>query len=830
MKTTGSFSVRSPLLVFDRIFRRTGTVRRTCLFHNPLEQELDVEVEYGFPEHSWLQVVPTRGEAKDGVAPGLEGERLRLPPGESRVHVLLDTDSSNFPYDRFLGRVYFRAVDEEQVVGEHWLEVNFEQIEDLSDFEGYAAIDLGTSNSTISLYHLREDAVSGSPWSPQLGASGADVPSAVYIRDFSRFRSFAEGSYQVGQEALRDYHWGPAQDPRSLQLGSKRLVGCSRVLVADRHGSGGYVSPLDLLYAMGRFIRTHAQSHERVNARLKRVMVTFPPTWDHQQVKRWKEVFHRLGYSEDELDLSLDEASAAGLFHIYQWIRDEDSRNRLIQDLLPSWQEIEDKHGKGNRYTLRLLSFDFGGGTTDLAFIESQLTFRSENIQLRIALRGSDSLPTGGDQVTLAVFRILKRKLALALSDPQRWRGQPKPEEEEQVTSDGFFLLPPAGGWGVSALQHAGSEARRRLLDSWETVEGNVSEPELDPELEQAVDAVFPTRFFRTPQEPISIEAKRNFGWLWEQAEMLKRELFREANAREVGVWFSEPSESDIKVGIALGDIPEEIVGRRFRDPEVARMAVGISVDEVYDAIRESLETAVARARDLVGEEGIDRIVLTGQSSWIPLVRRLFMRPRSEGGFGLSPAKIVFDAENAKAAVSKGACVLHVLRDTLVGFEVDVADFKANMLADIFYQNSMGGRRVLFDAGKIDDFGYVEESPDPTSFAEHLSVFSGSRSTLLGQFRFSTGGEPVDPRDELTTCKARVEQEFGTLPSHRELLKLRESNRERYLDFANAPPRLAGALFGGVDGRVRHPRNAAAADLPLLPHPQSQPVRRARPW
>ena len=36
-----------------------------------------------------------------------------------------------------------------------------EEIEELRDFEGYAAIDLGTSNSTVALYHLRRDAVSG---------------------------------------------------------------------------------------------------------------------------------------------------------------------------------------------------------------------------------------------------------------------------------------------------------------------------------------------------------------------------------------------------------------------------------------------------------------------------------------------------------------------------------------------------------------------------------------------------------------------------------------------------------------------------------------------
>ena len=122
-------------------------------------------------------------------------------------------------------------------------------------------------------------------------------------------------------------------------------------------------------------------------------------------------------------------------------------------------------------------------------------------------------------------------------------------------------------------------------------------------------------------------------------------------------------------------------------------------------------------------------MVLTGQSSWIPLVRRLFMRPRSEGGFGLAPNKVEFDETNAKAAVSKGACLLRVLRETLVGFDVDVSDFKANLLAEIFYKSPITGKRTLFAAGPIDDLHYVEDSPDPSSFARHLSVFYSSPST-----------------------------------------------------------------------------------------------------
>ena len=231
------FSIHSPLFVFDRVFRRTGTIQKTCIFHNASESDLDLEVKYGFQEHSWLQIVRPPGDGRDEVRGNGDRGLLHLRPGESRIHFLMNTDSSNFPYDRFLGRVYFCEPETEDAPPS-WLEINFESIEELQSFEGFAAVDLGTSNSTISLYHLRRDATSGMPWNPDLDESRIDVPSAVFIKDFARFRRLAEGSCAVGNDALRVYSFGPAYDPRSLQLGTKRLIGSSRVLAADAKGSG----------------------------------------------------------------------------------------------------------------------------------------------------------------------------------------------------------------------------------------------------------------------------------------------------------------------------------------------------------------------------------------------------------------------------------------------------------------------------------------------------------------------------------------------------------------------------------------------------------------
>jgi len=778
-----AFSIQSPLFVFDRAVRGTGVIRKTCIFLNETEETLGLEVAYGFKEHSWLQILMEHAKPDPP-------DRLVLDPGETRVHFLINTDSSNFPYERFLGRVYFREAEAEAEAAERWIEINFECIEELRDFDGYAAIDLGTCNSTLSLYDLHLNAVEGMPWNPVFENGSIDVPSAVFIRDFAGFRRGAAESTAIGTEALRTYRSGLTLDPRSLQLGTKRLIGSRRVLAVDGQGSGGYVDPVDLLTMLARFIRERAQNHRDVNARLKRLMVTFPPTWDYNQINRWKEVFRRLGFEEDELDLSLDEASAAGLFTIYQWVKEEDSRNHLLQDLLSSWQEVAEGAEKGDRYTLNLLSYDFGGGTTDLAFIQAQITTFKDVIRLRIALKGSDSLNYGGDRVTLAIFRVLKRRLALALHDPDRYRGRGGEAAEnarlEAEETSGFFLLPATSPGIGSARSDEAANAGRLLDAGWTEIEAGLPLESLGPELEEAVDAVFPTRFQRSSAEPISIRAKRNFGWLWDRAEMMKREMFREANQRAGLHAMSGDGAEDVEGAIRLREVPPEVLGRSLQDTDLGEIKVGVTIGEVYRAIREPLETALERARRLVGDARLDRVVLTGQSNWIPLVRRLFTRARSEGGFGVAPEKIAFDAANAKAAVSKGACILRVMRDTLVGFEVDVADFKANLLSDIFYNNTVGGRRVLFSAGAIDDFSYVEEAPDPRSFAEHLAIFYGGPETLLGQFDFRDRGQALPAADEHVAEACRELGREEAFPEHAELLRLREQDHPSYVRTVSA--------------------------------------------
>ena len=93
---------------------------------------------------------------------------------------------------------------------------------------------------------------------------------------------------------------------------------------------------------------------------------------------------------------------------------------------------------------------------------------------------------------------------------------------------------------------------------------------------------------------------------------------------------------------------------------------------------------------------------------------------------------------------------------------------------------------MLFEAGAIDDFSYVEETPDPTSFAEHLAIFSGARGDLLGQFEFGVAGESLAEVARRIERTVRLLGMEGDFPDHAGLLRWRDKDARRYGEVANA--------------------------------------------
>ena len=137
------------------------------------------------------------------------------------------------------------------------------------------------------------------------------------------------------------------------------------------------------------------------------------------------------------------------------------------------------------------------------------------------------------------------------------------------------------------------------------------------------------------------------------------------------------------------------------------------------------------------------------------------------------------------AFLSKGACLLRVMHDAFAGVSVDVSDFKANLLSDLFYKCPLGGDRVLFASGPIDDLSYVEETPDAASFAQYLSVFYGTSDNLLGLFDFASAGEKLP---DLAASAEHACSKLGVkaFPTHTEARALGEKDQDRYAEIHNA--------------------------------------------
>ena len=60
------------------------------------------------------------------------------------------------------------------------------------------------------------------------------------------------------------------------------------------------------------------------------------------------------------------------------------------------------------------------------------------------------------------------------------------------------------------------------IQENWGYLCAHMAEERLEAEVEDAVDQLFPTRFFSSDSDPCRIDARRNFDWLWDQAERLK--------------------------------------------------------------------------------------------------------------------------------------------------------------------------------------------------------------------------------------------------------------------------------------------------------------------
>lgn len=556
------------------------------------------------------------------------------------------------------------------------------------DYDGVVALDFGNTRTTMICLPTSGILITSNPEDepfqvvriPLDGNHKEDaIPSAVKARSFNSPLNAPEyplADYTIGVAATLSA--GLEKVSEGLIVGPKRRVADPRVHLPEvMHLNGKrYEYPRYLPAEM--YLRRLLQGFISEKRALPRTLfVTYPTTFSLREVDALRRAVYNsqrwaMGQAarlvDDELvndklethvPRPLDEATAAAMYLLY---RDDVSAKGG-----GGTRAFIDKYPRG----LYCLIYDCGGGTTDVSLVHAeckcifdQKTNR-EYFEFHFGVVGRTGVRRlGGDDITLAAYRVIKAKLA------------------ELIASEG-------GRQDRNEIRHAIPDKS----EQW---------PEYLKRHLEAIDSVVPTTWpTETPgvrnastltQKEISIRQSAVFA-LWEMAENLKIQLATsptkseepdvEANAvpgvmlksqRMAALWskwvatFMLGSKKDWVAKIWDPSKKDDTAANKTKQT-VFNAAEEISVSraeidaQVLPQIVESVEKMNRLLADrLPSDCEVERVYLVGNASRYPLIEQT-IRERLNVRFLDSPLRLRKCDSQAKLAVAKGACLRERLRD-----------------------------------------------------------------------------------------------------------------------------------------------------------------------
>lgn len=137
---------------------------------------------------------------------------------------------------------------------------------------------------------------------------------------------------------------------------------------------------------------------------IKDVIVTYPSGWTRDEIEIYKQrcreavqIFERTNFSSNDqirLNMDVDEAVASQLPYVFSEIhKHKDNAN--------GWLKFVGKKRGGGEPTFRIMTFDIGGGTTDLSVVEYSCRETSEDglVDLQPKLLFRDGYSQAGDEL-----------------------------------------------------------------------------------------------------------------------------------------------------------------------------------------------------------------------------------------------------------------------------------------------------------------------------------------------------------------------------------------------------------------------------------------------
>lgn len=525
-------------------------------------------------------------------------------------------------------------------------------------FPGVVAVDIGSSNVVCAHWNYQAN-------DPVVSTL---EPVAVNVLDAAGFSERQEGSFLTGEAALT--HKRQANLYRSF----RRLLGTqtrSRPAVTGGHITQVAVSDL-MAAVLEHLLRKVSREVANGPIHFPQLFVTVPATGDAAFEYELRQVCERIGVT---VTSELDEATAAGVYYLLRPLLLRDyARERRADGQPGTPADYYAKHFALGEEGIEVLAIDLGGDSTDLALLRLHLIQDDRSCRVNLEVAGTAGFrELSGEGLTLFLFGLLKRRLALALAHPRRALAGARPDLEPPHLHPWLEYHRLEVGATDVTLAGRLDKGYRLLLERWDEVAGTGP---LDAALSEAVDAFFPTVSEGAAKKGAKFR-KANFRWLWEETERVKRALCaqRDEEERLAGA----AGATQIASRLDLSSVPRQPHGLDFgawlsksrvdpsAPPQPLALAVGPSDVDAF--VRATGAAPLARAaRSLLGERLPTRVLLAGNGARAarPVIEEVFA---SE--LGLSAERISFSPDDAKVSVAKGAC-LWAVGNRLEGIEVSL--------------------------------------------------------------------------------------------------------------------------------------------------------------
>jgi hypothetical protein len=485
-------------------------------------------------------------------------------------------------------------------------------------YDGFVALDLGNTNSTLVCLPAHSSRGSRGVDVVRLehGGEGRPIPTAVRIRSFQAAAPDAmpEADCRIGAAA--------AEPPGELILGPKRLLADTDSESKHVLRLGGQSCPIDKAAAAELFIAGMFRAfHRNLLSVPRQIAITCPSTFSDWEIRRLREAFiqgwrRSVGaksrkYDPKQIrdpdlpDMIIDEASAAAFYFLYRDFLDSGDEAAVGVNVLHYL------HPQG----LNLLVYDCGGGTTDIALVHARAEYddaakqRSSRLLIEVLGR-TGHREFGGDNITIAAFKILKAKLAARLA---------------------------AGSRRLPEFPQPGSGRLATYLE----------------ENRQLIDQIVPT-FFVRDQQGLEDQRRRmeTTDHLWQWAEQFKIELGK-ASPTRAGAAAVRAQTAVVR------NLEAQHTGDSFDKERATKVVQNIELDraEVDELIRADIEKSIEYANRMIKaklpDSEVHCVYVVGNASRYPLVGEL-IRAQLDVPFIEQRLKPV-PLEDLKNSVAKGA-------------------------------------------------------------------------------------------------------------------------------------------------------------------------------